>query len=196
MLSPLMPDAQGWLHLLGYFLSLSLLAVGGAIATAPDMQRHLVGGQGWLTDSQFSTSIAIAQAAPGPNVLFVALIGWNIGLNAVPGGGWPTLLASAGASLACMLGILLPSSLLTWSATRWLQRHQARRAVRAFRWGMAPLVVGMMLATGWILARSSASGWPAWLLTGLCALLVWKTRIHLLWLLCLGATLGAFGLLS
>ena len=62
-----------WLQLFVYYLSLSLLAVGGAISTAPDMHRHLVGQQGWLTDPQFSASIAIAQAAPGPNVLFIAV---------------------------------------------------------------------------------------------------------------------------
>ena len=71
-----------WLALFTHFLSLSLLAVGGAIATAPDMHRYLVGARGWLSDGQFSTSIALAQAAPGPNVLFVGLVGWNVGLNA------------------------------------------------------------------------------------------------------------------
>ena len=31
-----------WVALLTHFLSLSLLAVGGAITTAPDMHRYLV----------------------------------------------------------------------------------------------------------------------------------------------------------
>ncbi|HMS04436.1 MAG TPA: chromate transporter, partial [Burkholderiaceae bacterium] len=65
--------AADWLTLFTHFLSLSLLAVGGAITTAPDMHRYLVGSQHWLSDAQFNASIAIAQAAPGPNVLFVAL---------------------------------------------------------------------------------------------------------------------------
>ena len=68
-----------WLNLFFYYISISLLAVGGAIATAPDMHRFLVERQGWLTDLQFNASIAIAQAAPGPNVLFIALLGWNVG---------------------------------------------------------------------------------------------------------------------
>ena len=64
---------------------LSLLAVGGAITTAPDMQRYVVGEHGWISDAQFTASVAIAQAAPGPNVLFVAVIGWNVaGLAGVP----------------------------------------------------------------------------------------------------------------
>lgn len=86
-----------WLALLVHFLSLSLLAIGGAITTAPEMHSYLVNEKSWLTDSQFTSSIALAQAAPGPNVLFIALLGWNVGMNAggggpLPGrrlGGWP-----------------------------------------------------------------------------------------------------------
>ena len=58
-------------------LVLSLLSVGGAITVVPDMHRYLVGQTGLLTDAQFNASIAIAQASPGPNVLFVAVMGWQ-----------------------------------------------------------------------------------------------------------------------
>ena len=180
-----------WLHLFLYYLSLSLLAVGGAIATAPDMHRFLVERQGWLTDVQFNTSIVIAQSAPGPNVLFIALLGWNVGLNA---GGWTT--AALGVAV-CMLGVMLPSSLLTWAATRWAHRNRERRSVRAFKQGMAPLVIGLILATAWVLARAqgdAARDWPLWLLSAATTLLVWRTRLHLLWLLGAGALLGALGL--
>ena len=77
--------AADWLSMLVHFMSLSLLAVGGAITTAPDIHRRLVDETHWLTESQFSSSIAIAQAAPGPNIMFIALMGWNIGLNAAGG---------------------------------------------------------------------------------------------------------------
>ena len=185
-----------WLALLGHFLSLSLLAVGGAISTAPEMHRYLVTQQQWLTEAQFSSSIALAQAAPGPNVLFIALLGWQVGLNAAAGSGLP-LWASAmlGVSLT-MLGTLLPSTILTFSVARWGHRNRERRAVRAFKQGMAPLVVGILLATGVILATnqgSSADHWPLWLLAAVSALLVWRTRIHLLWLLGAGAVLGGVG---
>ncbi len=184
-----------WLHLFVYYLSLSLLAVGGAISTAPDMHRYLVGQQGWMTDPQFSASIAIAQAAPGPNVLFIALLGWNVGLNVGGAGpaGWAW--GSLGV-LLCMAGIMLPSSLLTWAATRWAHRNRERRAVRAFKQGMAPLVVGLMLATAWVLAGAHgrmADDWRLWCLTAASMLLVWRTRLHLLWLLGAGAVLGALG---
>ena len=100
-------DLQDWLNMFVHYLTLSLLSIGGAITTAPDMHRYLVDQQHWLTDAQFNASIAIAQAAPGPNVLFVALLGWNVGLNA---GGMLTRLL--GVFLA-MMGILIPSTVLT-----------------------------------------------------------------------------------
>ena len=73
-----------WVALLMHFGMLSLLAVGGAITTAPEMQRYLVHERGWLNAEQFTASVAIAQSAPGPNILFVALMGLvvlNIGLD-------------------------------------------------------------------------------------------------------------------
>ena len=187
-----------WLNLFFYYISISLLAVGGAIATAPDMHRFLVGQQQWLTDPQFTSAIAIAQAAPGPNVLFVALMGWNVGLNAGGGlgAGWhAAVLGLAGVGVA-MAGILLPSSVLTYSATQWAHRNRELRAVRAFKTGMAPVVIALLIATGWLLTAAHnepARDWRLWLLTAAAVLLVWRTRIHLLWLLGAGAVLGALG---
>lgn len=179
-----------WLTLLMHFATLSLLAVGGAITVAPDMHRFLVDKQHWMTDPQFTASIAIAQAAPGPNVLFVGLMGWNVGLNA---GGLPA--AFLGLTLT-MLGILVPSTTLTYLITRWGHRNRELRAVRAFKQGMAPIVIALLVATGWILAtggRYDPADWPVWLLAAVTTLVVWRTRIHLLWLLAAGAALGALG---
>ena len=63
-----------WLALFGQYMLLSLLSISGAITTVPDMHRYLVTQHGWLTDAQFSSSVAIAQAAPGPNVINLALM--------------------------------------------------------------------------------------------------------------------------
>jgi chromate transporter len=186
-----------WLALLTHFMALSLLAVGGAITTVPDMQRYLVGQQHWLNDSQFNASIALAQAAPGPNLLFVAVLGWQIGLNAGGGlnAGWVAWgYAALGVGLA-MVGILLPSTTLTFAASRWAHQNRELRAVRAFKQGMAPVVVALLIATGWILTLGQGtelSHWPVWLLTAVAAVLVWRTRLHLLWLLGAGAVLGWF----
>ena len=181
---------QDWASLFLHYLSLSLLSIGGAITTAPDMHRFLVDQQGWLTDAQFNASIAIAQAAPGPNVLFVALLGWNVGLNA---GGTLTGLLGV---LVAMTGILIPSTTLTYLAASWGHRNRELLAIRAFKQGMAPLVVALLIATGWILATATGSAlkdWPLWLVIVVTALIVWRPRLHMLWLIGAGALLGWFG---
>jgi len=99
-----------------HFMTLSLMSVGGAITTVPEMHRYLVNQQAWLSESQFSSCIALAQAAPGPNLLFVAVLGWTVGMNAAGGpsaGPWAWWLASVSVFVA-MMGILLPSTTLTF----------------------------------------------------------------------------------
>lgn len=180
-----------WLSLFGHYLMLSLLSVGGAISTTSDMHRFLVDQNHWLSQSQFNSSIALAQAAPGPNVLFVALMGWHVGMNT----------GSTGAALlgvaVTMLGIMIPSTLLTYTAAQWGHRNRELRAVRAFKLGMAPVIIGLLLSTSWILGTANgnpATDWPLWLLTVAAGLVIWRTRIHMLWILALGGLAGWFGL--
>ena len=179
-----------WFQFFLHYLSLSLMAIGGAIAMIPDMHRFLVDQNLWLTDAQFNASVAIAQAAPGPNVLFIALMGWNVGMNA---GG--VLYGLLGITLA-MTGMLIPSSVLTYNATQWGHRNRNLRGVRAFKQGMAPIVVGLLISTGLILASASGKSldhWPLWLLAGVSVVIFWRTKLHILWLLAAGASLGWFG---
>lgn len=191
-------DWHDWLALFLQYMMLSLLSISGAITTVPDMHRYLVTQQAWLTDAQFSSSVAIAQAAPGPNVLFVALMGWNVGLNA--GGGLAAgphawALGMLGLTIT-MVGIMLPSTTLTYMATRWGHRNRNRRSVRAFKQGMAPVVIGLLLATAWVLTRAHGAemvNWPLWAITAATTLLVWRTKLHLLWMLGAGAVAGGMG---
>jgi chromate transporter len=191
---------QDWLDFFVHFASLSLLGIGGAITTAPDMHRYLVDEKKWLTDATFSSSIALAQSAPGPNVLFVALMGWHIGINA--GGGFSAGSSAWGLGLMgvtlSMLGILLPSSVLTYKATKWAHQNRNLISVRAFKSGMAPIVIGLLVSTGWILSVAQndyAKNWKLWLVTVVATVVVTRTSIHLLWLIAAGGLVGATGIL-
>jgi hypothetical protein len=125
-----------WLNLFGHFLLLSMMSIGGAISTSSEMHRYLVEQHAWLTPDQFNAAIALAQAAPGPNVLFVALMGWHVGMNA------GSLGAALFGVLVCMVGIMTPSTIITYTAAQWGHRNRDLRAVRAFKQGMAPVVIG------------------------------------------------------
>ncbi len=177
-----------WLNLFGHFLLLSMMSLGGAISTSSEMHRFLVEQHHWLSQDQFNAAITLAQAAPGPNVLFVALMGWHVGLNA------GSLGAALFGVLVTMVGIMTPSTIITYTAARWGHRNRELRSVRAFKQGMAPVVIALLLSTAWILASSAGAAPRLWLLAVASGLVIWKTRLHLLWLLAAGALLGAFGL--
>jgi len=196
----LLLSPQDWYDLFMHFAVLSLLGIGGAITTAPDMHRFLVSEKNWLTDESFSSCIALAQSAPGPNVLFVALMGWQVGVNA--GGGlsagahawWLGLLGM----MLTMLGIMLPSSVLTYKATKWAHVNRDLISVQTFKSGMAPIVIGLLVSTGWLLSaahRDLAQDWKIWMVTAVATLVMLRTSIHLLWLIAAGGILGAAGLL-
>ena len=181
-----------WVDLFFKYVSLSLMSIGGAISTSTEMHRYLVEQHHWLSQDQFNASISLAQAAPGPNILFVALMGWQLGLNA----------GSVGAAffgvLVMMVGIMLPSATVTYLASQWAHNNSKIRAVRAFKQGMLPVVIALLFSTAWLLAGAdqlASVNWRYWLLSGFCAVVIWKTRLHLLWLLAFGAILGWFHLL-
>jgi chromate transporter len=187
--------ALDWLSLFLNMAALSLMAVGGAITLAPEMHKFLVEEKSWITDLQFNASIAIAQSSPGPNLLFVALFGWHVGINSSSDIYLQTLLGVTGA-LISLLGILIPSTTLTFFAAQWAQKNKDLKIVRAFKQGMAPIVISMLLATCWLLSspnRDLNQDWPLLLLASFVGLLTLKTKIHILWFLIFGAILGALG---
>lgn len=176
--------ASGLASLFLHFLVLSPMSIGGAITTVPEMHRFLVDQTGWLTETEFTTSIALAQAAPGPNILFVAVLGWNV--------------AGLAGAAAAMAGIMLPSTLLTLAATRWARANREHIAVRAFSAGMMPLTLGLIIATGWLLAlpflRVDEHRWSTLALIAATVVLTLKTRLGLVWMVLGGGVLGALGL--
>ncbi len=185
-------SVSDWWVLLQNFMIFSLVSVGGPLVLLPEMRRFLVVDHGWLTDDQVSASVVIAQASPGPNVLFIALFGWNVGLNA--GGIWLALLGA----VICMVGSLLPSCALIYATAHWLHRNSYRPIVKAFKQGMSPVVVALLICSGWTLATAGttlAHDWPLWLVSIVTTALVLWGRLPMYGLLAAGGALGAMGLL-
>jgi chromate transporter len=147
------------------------------------MHRTLVLERHWMDDGTFTTSIALAQAAPGPNVLFVAVLGWNV--------------AGPMGALATLGGILLPSTVLSLYVTRWGTARRETRGVRAFTSGLTPITIGLLFATGWVLAlpyvREPGHGWGALGLILVTLAVMMRTRWSPMWLVGLGAAVGAIG---
>lgn len=171
--------AGAWALLLCQVLLLSFAQIGGALAIAPDLHRLVVERFALLSDAQFAASVAIAQASPGPNTLYVAVLGYQAA--GLPG------------AVAMQAMVLVPSSVVAVLVSRWGHARSGDRFVLAFKAGLAPLTIGLLAATSWILVAQTP-GWHAIALAAAAGLLVWRTRLHILWLMAVGVLAGALGL--
>ncbi|MDB5806296.1 MAG: chromate transporter [Betaproteobacteria bacterium] len=171
------------------FSQLSLLAFGGGNTIVPEMQRQVVEVERWMSAQEFTALFALAQAAPGPNLMIVPMIGWRVA-------GFAGLLVSSVSSF-------LPSSIVSVLAVRAWERykdHPWRGAVQA---GLLPTTVGLIAASGALLARSSVSTgdfggdfhlqWGLALIVLLAIVVATRTRLHPLWVMVIGAFLGMTG---
>ena len=158
------------------FLSLSLVAVGGATAVVPEMHRQVVDMLHWMSDATFTELFAISQMAPGPNILMVSLVGWHM----------------AGAAGLCVatMAMILPSSLLAFTAGRLITRFSEAPALRKIQGGLVPIAVALILATGLIMARAAYRDLLDLAITAATALFIFATRRNPLWALAAGAAIG------
>jgi chromate transporter len=177
-MSTTLASADLW-ALFAHFLAMSMLAIGGAIAVTPDIHRYVVVERGWIDDARFSASVALAQAAPGPNLLFVPVLGHAIA--GLPG------------AMIALAGMLIPSTTLALAASRWGQQRRETLGVRAFVAGMGPVTLGLLASAGTVLAAPLATRWTTWALIAATVALSARTKIGPVWLIAAGAVAGALG---
>jgi chromate transporter len=168
--------------LAGQFVVLSLIAFGGANAVVPEIHRQSVELHRWMSDREFADLFAIAQAAPGPNVMISTLVGWKVA--GVPGG------------LVATLAMCGPSCLLTFFVARVWDRYRETRWRAAIGAGLAPVTVGLVAASAWLLAHAADLQWRLALVTVATAIVGYVTRLNPLWCLGAAAALGFGGVLS
>ncbi len=159
---------------------LSLMAIGGGVLRlAPDIHRFVTLSHHWITDAQFAAAFTIGQAAPGPNMLYVTIIGWQI--------------AGLVGAIVATLSVVTPTTVLTLLLLRFSTRGEPGPFGRALRAGLAPVSVGLLLAGGWILTRAAETNWHGALLTLLAILGVTRTRVNPVLLIAAGAVAGVLG---
>jgi chromate transporter len=132
------------LRILGVFSLLSVLAIGGGTAVLPEMKAMVVEQQQWMSDAQFRDIYAIGQLAPGPNMLMVIAIGNKVA-------GFP-------GALVAFLAFFLPACVIAIVTSRVWVHFEGSPWRLAIQRGMAPIVVGLMLAGTIAIARTAIVG--------------------------------------
>ena len=174
-------DANPISTLVWTFGLLSLFAVGGANAAIPEMHRVAVDVQHWMTDKKFADIFAISRMSPGPNVLIVTLIGYSV--------------AGVAGALAATLAMCVPTAVLAYYASRLLAQSGRSGWPTIIQAALVPLSIGLMGASGLILALTSDRTWPSGLFTAAAAVLASATRLNPLWMLLAGGCLGFAGVI-
>ncbi|MGH7843749.1 MAG: chromate transporter [Candidatus Binatia bacterium] len=163
-----------------HFLVLWFVAVGGPSAILPDIHRYVVEVHHLLTSAQFAEIYALAQVAPGPNVMYVTLIGWHLA-------GWAGVAATT-------IPLLVPATTLTLLVGHLNERYPNAPLGRAIRRGLTPITIGLMFASATILMRAVSHDWRGYAITLLTVAVVLRQPWNPLWLLAAGALAGIVGL--
>lgn len=167
------------LELALYFSLLSVISMGGMPAVIPEMQRYVVDVKGWLAAEEFVQMYALGQAAPGPNVLIASLVGLKVA------GLWGALVA-----LFAMCG---PAAVIAWWVAGLWDRFKDSPWRALIQRAMQPMVVGLILSGGYVLATPGEPDWRMWLIAaGSAAGTLAFAKLNPLWLLAAGGLLGGF----
>jgi chromate transporter len=159
------------------YVTLSFLCIGGTIPLIPDMHRFFVDSRGLMTTAEFAGYIALAQAAPGPNILYVALFGYHV--------------AGIAGALTTLVAISVGPFVLIVITTKIFTRLQANPWREIVLRGVAPVTVGLMLA-GCALLTKGFVDWRAWTLAAVSlSCFLTFSKIHPLWFIATGAVIGA-----
>jgi len=168
--------------LIAHIALLAIISFGGVPGVLPDLRDFVVTANGWLTDRDFANCFAIVQAIPGPNmILMMSFIGWKVG-------GLPTAIASA-------LVTFIPSCAVAYTAFRFWDRYGGAAWQQRVRRGLTPVTIGLVIAGGFVMARTGNAGWSGLAVTAAAVGLMLTTRINPLWLVCAGGALGGLGVL-
>jgi chromate transporter len=163
-----------------HFLALWFVAIGGPSTILPEVHRYVVDVNHFLTNTEFAEIYTLAQVAPGPNAMYVTLIGWYIA-------GWAGVAATT-------IPLMIPATTLTLFVGHLNDRYPNAPIARAIRRGLPPIAIGLSLASVMILMRAVNHDWRGYLITLITVAVVLRTSWNPLWLLAGGALVGVLGL--
>ena len=160
-------------------LKAGLLTFGGAFTVIPFLQESAVGGQGWLTDSQFVDGLAIGGVLPAPLIIFSTFVGYLAG--------------GLGGGLAMTLGIFLPAFVLPIFFHRFLVAAAESERIRPFLLGVAAGVIGLIAAVTVTIVETGVVDVPTALMAvgAFLALNRWHSKLTVLYVVLGCGAIGA-----
>ncbi len=177
------------LPLILHIVSIAVVSVGGGVAVLPDAFRYMVLTKKWLTSEDFTNMVALAQAAPGPNILMWSLISFQAAASY-------GLALSIVTALVGLLAFIIPTCTIAFVINRLLESRSKTKLIKAIKTGLVPLTAGIVFASGWLLTDAAATaqkGDPLiwiYLISAGVAIASYMKQINPLWMVALGGMAG------
>jgi chromate transporter len=177
------------LPLILHIVSIAVVSVGGGVAVLPDAFRYMVLTKKWLTSEDFTNMVALAQAAPGPNILMWSLISFQAAASY-------GLALSILTALVGLLAFIIPTCTIAFLVNRLLESRSKEKLIKAIKTGLVPLTAGIVIASGWLLTDAAATANKSdplvwiYLLSAGVAIASYLKQINPLWMVALGGIAG------
>ena len=149
------------------FVMISIMAIGGMNATVSAVLHEIVDNLHWMDASAFMHLFTVAQITPGPNVVFISLLGWQ-------SAGWKGLLTAT-------LSILTIPCLLAFGVGRMANRLGGSCGFRLVQNALVPIAVGLVIASGLDLAQAAHRGWLTAIISAVNVFVAFYTKANPIW---------------
>jgi chromate transporter len=133
------------LTLSAIFLRMGSVTFGGGLVMLPLIESEVVNNHHWLTHQEFADATALGQITPGPVLITATFVGYRV--------------AGTLGALVATISIFLPAFLMTIAAASSLRRFRSNEQVQSFLRGIAPAVVGLLVAAALSLGRAGVHSW-------------------------------------
>ena len=142
---PLIAKLGLLLTLSSIFLRVGSVTFGGGLVMLPLIEAEVVNTHQWLTHQEFADAAALGQITPGPVLITATFVGYRV--------------AGTLGALIATISIFLPAFVITIAAASSLRRFRNNEQVQSFLRGIAPAVVGLLLAAALSVGRAGIHSW-------------------------------------
>ena len=165
------------LTLASIFLRMGSVTFGGGLVMVPLIESEVVNTHHWLTHQEFADAFALGQITPGPVLITATFVGYRV--------------AGTLGALIATISIFLPAFLMTIAAGSSLRRFRSNEQVQSFLRGIAPAVVGLLVAAALSIGRAGIHSWVGLSIMIAAILTLIRFRPNAFWVI-LGAGLIRF----
>jgi chromate transporter len=143
-----------------FFFKTGLLIFGSGLVVVPFLKAYVVDQYHWLSNQAFLDAVAIGIVSPGPVVITATFVGY--------------LTHHLSGAAVATAGIFAPSLIFVLAGTPILRRYRRNGRVQGFIRGITVAVVGVLVGTSYLVARSSIHDWLSLAMLAVALAVLWS----------------------